>query len=80
MTPVTEALSAGVATSTTAEGDVSPVSIADELFSNLLQEVHMVKSHVFRVPDALPIFLVRQLEERVRLLNQYRGGSAVRDG
>jgi hypothetical protein len=59
MTSVTEALSAGVASSAAAESDVSPISIADKLLSNLLQEVHMVKSHVFLVPDTLPIFLVR---------------------
>ena len=80
MTLVAEAPPARVTASTAVECDLSPVTVTHELLSNLLQEIHVVKPHVFRVPDTFPVFFIGQFEERVGSLNQYRRGGAVRNG
>lgn len=63
VTLVAEAFPAGVASSTAAQSDLATVAIADELLSDLLQKLHMVKPHVLGVSDTRFILWVGTLQE-----------------
>ena len=64
MTLVTETPSARVATLTAVEANFIPVAVTNEFFSNFLQEVHVMKPHIFGFSNTFLVLCVRSLQER----------------
>jgi hypothetical protein len=70
VTAITETGSAGVTPPTSVQPYLPSISVAHKFLPKLFQEVHMMKTHILDFANALPVFLVGSLKERLSLLNQ----------
>jgi hypothetical protein len=66
MTLIAETLAVRVASSATVETSFVPVSVTNELFSDLFEKVHVMEPHVLGVSNAFLILWIRPFKEWLR--------------